>query len=122
MVVVAREPGMVGEILGGIDAGEGAEVVDKVGLIEIATIESDVSPANGTARRDVTKDRLKAANAAEEFWGQANVMLEELDETTRAETGLRDDFGDVSRLRRLEKRFDGIFDGRMVVKHTGGAL
>jgi hypothetical protein len=122
MVVVAGEARVVGEIFGGIDAGEGAEVVDKVGLIEIAAIESHVGPPNGTARRDAAKDRLKAANAAEELWGQANVILEEFDETARAETGFGDDFGDVGGLRRMEKRFDGIFDRRMVVKHTRGAL
>ena len=49
MVMMAGKAGMVGEILGGIDAGEGAEVVDEVCLIEIAAIESDIRPANGTA-------------------------------------------------------------------------
>jgi hypothetical protein len=122
MVMMAGKAGMVGEILGGIDAGEGAEVVDEVGLIEIAAVESDVSPANRTARRDAAKDRLEAANAAEELRGQANVMLEELDETARAETGFANDFGDVGGLRGAEKRFDGIFDRRMVVKHACGAL
>jgi hypothetical protein len=81
MVVVAGKAGVVREVFGRIDAGEGAEVVDEVCLIEIAAIESDIGPANGTARRDAAKDRLEAANAAEELRGQANVMLEEFDET-----------------------------------------
>lgn len=120
--MMAGKAGMVGEILGGIDAGEGAEVVDEVGLIEIAAVESDVSPANLTARRDAAKDRLEAANAAEELRGQANVLLEELDETARAETGFANDFGDVGGLWSTEKRFDGIFDRRMVVKDASGPL
>ena len=49
MVVVARKAGVVREVFGWIDAGEGAEVVDEVCLIEIAAIESDIRPANGTA-------------------------------------------------------------------------
>ena len=57
MVMMAGKAGMVGEILGGIDAGEGAEVVDEVGLIEIAAVESDVSPANRTARRAGNTER-----------------------------------------------------------------
>jgi hypothetical protein len=122
MVVVAGEAGMVGEIFGGIDAREAAEIVDEVGLIEIAAIESDVGPANGAARRDAAKDRLEAADAAEEFGWQADVMLEEFDEATRAETGFGDDSGDVGSLWGAEKRFDGVFDRRMVVKHTTGAL
>jgi hypothetical protein len=33
---------IVGEISGWIDAGEGAEIVNEVGLIEIAGLESNV--------------------------------------------------------------------------------
>lgn len=69
MVVVAGKAGMVREIFGGIDAGEGAEVVDKVRLIEITAVESDIGPANGTARCDAAENRLEATNAAEKFWG-----------------------------------------------------
>jgi hypothetical protein len=122
MVVVAGKAGVVREVFGRIDAGEGAEVVDEVCLIEIAAIESDIRPANGTARRDAAKDRLEAANAAEELRGQANVMLEEFDEAAGAEASFGDDFGDVGRLRGVEKRFDGVFNRRMVVKYAGGAL
>jgi hypothetical protein len=120
MVVVAGEAGMVGEVFGGIDAGKGAEIVDEMGLIEIAAIERDVGPANGTARRYAAEHTLEAANAAEEFRGQADVVLEEFDEAARAEAGFGDDFGDVGGLRGVQKRFDGVFDRRMVVKHTGG--
>jgi hypothetical protein len=113
MVVVAGKAGVVREVFGRIDAREGAEVVDEVCLIEIAAIESDIRPANGTPRRDAAKDRLEAANAAEELRGQANVMLEEFDEAAGA---------DVGRLRGVEKRFDGVFNRRMVLKHASGAL
>ncbi len=56
MVVMAGESGVVGEVFGGIDAGEGAEIVDEMSLIEIAAVEGDVSPANGTAGGDAAKD------------------------------------------------------------------
>jgi hypothetical protein len=49
MVVVAGKAGVVREVFGRIDAGEGAEIMNKMGLIEIAAIESDIRPANGTA-------------------------------------------------------------------------
>jgi len=122
MVVVAGEAGMVGEVFGGIDAGEGAEVVDKVRLIEIAAIDSDIGPPNGPTRRDAAEHALETANAAKELRGQTDVILEEFDETARAEAGFGDDFADVSGLRGVEKRFDGVFDRRMVVEHTSGAL
>lgn len=64
MVVVAGEAGMVGEVFGGIDAGERAEVVDKVRLIEIAAIDSDIGPPNGPTRRDAAEHALETANAA----------------------------------------------------------
>ena len=122
MVVVAGKAGVVREVFGRIDAGEGAEIVNKMGLIEIAAIESDIRPTNGTARSDAAEHGLEAANAAEELRREANVMLEEFNEAARAETSFGDDFGDVGRLRGVEKRFDGIFNRRMVVKHSGGAL
>ena len=121
MVVVAGKAGVVREVFGRIDAGEGAKVVDEVCLIEIAAIESDIRPANGTARRDAAKDRLEAANA-EELRGQAHVMLEEFDEPAGAEASFGDDLGDVGRLRGVEKPLDSVFNRRMVVKHASGAL
>jgi len=122
MVVVAGEAGMVGGVFGGIDAGEGAEVVDKVRLIEIAAIDGDIGPPDGPTRRDAAEHALETANAAKKLRGQADVMLEEFDETARAEAGFGGDFADVSGLRGVEKRFDGVFDRRMVVEHTSGAL
>jgi len=122
MVVVAGEAGMVRKIFGGIDTGERAEIVNEVGLIEVSAIESDVGPTNRTARGDAAQNRLEATNAAEKFRGQADVMLEELDETARTEAGFVNDSGDVRGLRGVEKRFDGVFDGRMIVKHARGAL
>jgi len=118
MVVVAGEAGMVRKIFGGIDTGERAEIVNEVGLIEVSAIESDVGPTNRTARGDAAQNRLEATNAAEKFRGQADVMLEELDETARTEAGFVNDSGDVRGLRGVEKRFDGVFDGRMIVKHA----
>jgi len=122
MVMVPGKARVVRKVFGRIDAGEGSEIVNKMGLIEIAAIESDIRPANGTARSDAAENGLEAANAAEELRGEANVMREEFDEAAGAETSFGDDFGDVGRLRGVEKRFDGIFNRGMVVKPAGGAL
>ena len=99
MVMVPGKARVVRKVFGRIDAGEGSEVVNKMGLIEIAAIESDIRPANGTARSDAAENGLEAANAAEELRGEANVMREEFDEAAGAETSFGDDFGDVGRLR-----------------------
>ncbi len=44
MVVVAMEGGMIREVFGGVDTGEGLEVVDKVRLIEVTAILGDAGP------------------------------------------------------------------------------
>jgi hypothetical protein len=122
MIVVAGEAGMIGEVFGGIDARKTAEVVNEVSLIEIAAVESDIGPANGAAGSDAPKDRLEAANAAKEFRGQTDVVLEELDEVARAEAGFGDDLGDVGGLRGVNKGLDGVFHGGMVLEHACSAL
>lgn len=50
------------------------------------------------------------------------MVLEEFDETARTEAGFGDDFSNVGGLRSAEKRFDGVLDRRMVVKHASCAL
>jgi hypothetical protein len=122
MVVMAGEAGVVRKILGGVDAREAAEVVNEMGLIEIATILSYIGPTNSAAGTDVTENRLEAANTAEKFRGQSDVILEELDEAARAETGFGDNFGDVGGLRGAEKSFDGEFHSRMIVEDTSSAF
>src|SRR5215471_19017475 len=94
MVRVARKILVIGEIFGGIDARKGAEVVYEVGLVEIASVESDASPVYGLAAGDAGQDPLEAADAAEQFWRHAHVQPEKLDEAAGAEAGFVRDFGD----------------------------
>src|SRR5579863_8981054 len=94
---------IVGNVCRGVDAGKNAEVVDEMSLIEVTGIKGDVGPMNSLAGRDLTQDLLKAADAAEEFWSQADFVAENLDEVSSADSDLIRDGGDSLRFgRRLE--------------------
>src|SRR5262245_31908133 len=113
MVRVARKILVVGEIFGRIDSRKGAEVVDEMGLVEIASVESDASPVYRLAAGDAGQDPLKAADAAEQFWRHAHVKLEKLDEAACAEAGLVRDFGDFDRGRPRQEILHRVFDHRL---------
>jgi len=119
---MAGKAGMVGKIFGRINTGKIVEIADEMGLVKIAAVESNVGPGDGAAGGDVAKDTLKATDATEEFWGHADTLLEELDETARAEASLRDDVGNARSLRGYEKSRYGTVNGRMRVETAGGAL
>ena len=122
VVVVAREILVIGEIFGGIDSGEGAEVVDEMRLVEIAAVQRDASPVDGFAAGDLAENLLEAAHAAEEFWRHANVLFEKLDEAAGAEAGFAGDVGDFCGGRPRQEIADGVFDDGLAVEHAGGAL
>jgi hypothetical protein len=122
MVVMAREAGMIGEVFRGVDASEGVEISNEVGLVEVATIKGNFGPVDGASIGDAPQDGLEASDAAEEFGGHADVLLEKFDEPARAEAGLRDEFGDAAGLRGTKEIGDGVLDHRLLVEHSGSAL
>jgi hypothetical protein len=113
---------MIGEIFSGIDAGKVTEISDKVSLVKITAVESDIGPDDRAATGEAAKDTLKAADATEEFGGQANALLEQFDKATGAITGFRGDLVDARGLRSNQKIRDGVFDGRVRVEGAGRAL
>ncbi len=48
MIVVAGKRGVVGNVFGGVNAGEGLEIADEVGLIEVAAVKGNAGPDNGS--------------------------------------------------------------------------
>ena len=85
---------IVGEISGWIDAGEGAEIVNEVGLVKIAGFEGNLGPGDRRATRDLTEGLLEALDAAEEFRRQADFVAEDVDEMARADADSIRDAGD----------------------------
>ncbi len=75
---------IVGKVRRRVDAGEGAEIVDKVRLVEITSLEGDVGPVDARPSGNLPEDLLKAANAAEEFRRKADFVPKNVDEMARA--------------------------------------
>jgi len=71
---------------GGAEAGEGAEVVVEVRLIVVTAGESKLRPGDVCAGVELVDGLLEALNTAVELRRYADVLAEELRETSRAET------------------------------------
>ena len=85
---------LVCEVGSGIDPGEGAEIVDEMGLIEIAAGQRHCGPIHVAAQSDAVQNVLEALDAAEQFRRQANLIIENIDKAAGAETDPAGDFGD----------------------------
>jgi hypothetical protein len=83
-----------GGVLGGAEAGEGAEVVGEVGLVVVAAGEGEFGPADVGAAVHLLDSLLEALNAAVEFGGDADLLVETLGETAGAEADVASEFGD----------------------------
>jgi len=95
--VVPGEAVVVIEILDGIDAGEGAEVVDKMRLVVVTAVQDQFAPANLLTAGNIFQHGLEAADAAKHFRRHAYVLFEEFDEAAGAESGFGGDFGNFYR-------------------------
>src|ERR1700691_348742 len=83
------ELSFIGHIGGRVDAGKGSEVVDEMGLVEIAAAQSDFRPIDALAAADyVTQDLLETLNAAEKLGCQSDLLGEELNEAPFAQPDL----------------------------------
>src|ERR1700683_1666571 len=83
------ELSFIGHIGGRVDAGKGSEVVDEMGLVEIAAAQSDFRPIDALAAAGyVTQDLLETLNAAEKLGCQSDLLGEELNEAPFAQPDL----------------------------------
>ena len=83
-----------GGVVGGAEAGEGAEVVGEVGLVVVAAGEGELGPGDvGTVVHEL-KGLLEALDAAVELGGDADLLVEALGEAARAEAGSAGELGD----------------------------
>ncbi len=83
-----------GGVVGGAEAGEGAEVVGEVGLVVVAAGEGKFGPADVGAAIHLLDGLLEALDAAVEFWGDAYLLVESFGETAGAEAGGAGELGD----------------------------
>ena len=74
----------VRHIGGRIDAGERAEIVDEMGLIEVAAIQRNLGPFHALLPIHLIQGLLKAANAAKHLGREPGFIAEDLDESLGA--------------------------------------
>lgn len=101
------------EVGAGIEAGEGMEVMDKVGLIEVAAGEGDIGPIDLLLVADEGEDFLKAANAAKQLGGQADFGGKELDEAPGTEADLGSYLRDGAQVGNMAELVQGEINGGM---------
>jgi hypothetical protein len=77
------------------DAGEGTEVVYVMGLVEVATSQSQVRPLHPPPVLDEAQRPLETLNAAEELGCQPDLFVEDPDEAPLAEVGPPRDLRDL---------------------------
>jgi hypothetical protein len=82
---VVRVPGTRFLIGRWIDAGKRAEIMNEVRLIEVAGIQCDLRPFDGSAGSDTLQRSLETMYTAEKFGCQPDLLPENFDETAGAE-------------------------------------
>ena len=92
---VVGPAGAAGGVGGGVDAGEGTELVGEVGLVVIAAVEREFGPANVGSRVELANGALEALDAAPDFGREADLLAKDLRETALAPTDLASGFGDA---------------------------
>jgi hypothetical protein len=80
-----------GKVFQGSHAGEGAEVVDKVGLIVVSAVEREVGQIGRGTVVEGAERALETADALENLGGKADLMMKDLDEPARTEANPIDD-------------------------------
>ena len=75
-----------GEIGSGSESRKCLEVVDEMGLVEIATGQGEICHTSRHASFQRTQDFLKALDATKLFWGESYSFTEHLDEAGLANT------------------------------------
>lgn len=101
-------PVPLGQVGGGVEAGESLKIVDKVGLVEIAAAKGHVSPINSLVWLEAEQHPLETLDTAKQFGRQADFLPEMLDKAARTEANLVSD------------RRDGRDDGFLEFPHGKG--
>ena len=78
----------VREVGGRIDAGECAEIVNEMRLIEVAAIQRDVSPFDALAAFHAVQRPVEAPDTAKHFGRESSLIAKHLNEALGAETDL----------------------------------
>lgn len=85
MVAMLRAVRQVG---GGINPGKRSEIVDEVGLVEVAAIQRDVGPFHSRAVLYMLQRPLEALDAAEHFGRKSSFIAKHLDKALGAKADL----------------------------------
>ena len=92
---VVSPAGAVGGVGGGVDAGEGAELVGEVGLVVVAAVESKFSPAYVCSCVKLVNGALEALDSAPDLGREADCFAENLGKAALAPADLARGFADA---------------------------
>src|SRR5262245_59955033 len=102
-----------------IEAGEGAEVMDEMCLVEIPTGQSDVDPVDPLPPTDAAHYLLEAPDAAKQLGRQSNFFAKNLDEPPLAQAASLREVRERVRMRRTLQLLQRKGDGGMVCQGSG---
>src|SRR5262245_4371399 len=97
-----------------IEAGEGAEVMDEMCLVEIPTGQSDVNPVDPLPPTDTAHYLLEALDAAKQLGRQSNFFAKNLDEPPLAKADALREVREWVRMRRAQQLLQRKGDGGVV--------
>src|ERR1700745_3851208 len=90
---VVQVLGLQGHVAGRINARNAFEIMDEMGLVEIAASSGDIGPIAIRETVPELEHLLKAAHTTKQFWRETDFIAEEADEMARAHANLVTDFG-----------------------------
>jgi hypothetical protein len=123
---VVGPAGAVGGVGGGIDSGEGAELVGEVGLVVVTAVKGELGPAYVDSDVELMNGALEALDAAPDFGREADCFAEDLGKATLAPADLpcgfanAGDVGDAFELTESEVDFCGT--GRIAARDLCGEM
>ena len=100
----------------GIDAGKFFEIVDKMGLIEIATAGSHVPPGKVCAGPNLLQNLLETPYARKELWRKAYFVGEKLDKATGADADVAGKVGNGRSSMNIAEKTQRAIDGAMALE------
>ena len=83
----------MGEVGGGADSRKALEIMDEMGLIEVAAIQRDLRPIDFLSVAEGVQNLLKTQDPAKQFRRQSDGFIKNLDEPPGAVTCLINHLG-----------------------------
>src|SRR3982074_58287 len=110
--------GFVRQISRGIDAGKLFEIMDEVGLIEIAAACGHVGPRELGSGPDLLQHALETAYARKQFRCKSNFVGKQLDKATGADADVAGKVGNRRSSMNIAEKTQRAIDGAMALERA----